>query len=339
MFSIMVTGCSGSEPLAAGGAAGGSTVPERDVPAAGSEPIAAGHGACIRDGECVVRKVAEGLPGVSPIAYSDGLVWAVGNKSVVRVDASGTKVFETDSPPGFGVAAIGGFVFWDFDDDLLVLDPRGKVHGLSTSRCDGDSPLDLNVHDAHLYYRCGDSVYALDAHAIDIENVRTTAARNTSYIAGIGRYPHALTVDTDGTLYWADRRHTGSGPLELMKRGRSDETVAKVDDTYRTPALVATPTHLVFADYQRKSVVAIPKNGGAAAPVAEGQEDTYQMTSDASGVYWASRQGIMRAELDGSGARLLAKVDFASFVGKVALSPESIYWTSPGDGTIYAMGK
>lgn len=73
--------------------------------------------------------------------------------------------------------------------------------------------------------------------------------------------------------------------------------------------------------------------------MAEKQGDTYQMTADASSVYWASLQGIMRAELDGSGARLLASFEFATFVGDVAVSPDAIYWTSPGDGAIYEMKK
>ena len=220
LFAIAVSGCSGPET-----AAGDADHATGDAPAAAAADgmgaaagaPAARNGACIERGECAVRTIADELPNVSPITSSEGVEWAVANRKVVRIDASGAKTFETDSPPGFKVAAVGGFVFWDFDDYLLAMAPDGEIEDVITSDCDDDSPRDLTVHESQLYYRCSNTLYALDVPAIDLENVRTTAARNTSYVAGLAGYPHALTVDNDGALYWADKDRSSSGAPSTRK--------------------------------------------------------------------------------------------------------------------------
>ncbi|MDF2696772.1 MAG: hypothetical protein K0S65_5155, partial [Labilithrix sp.] len=85
-------------------------------------------------------------------------------------------------------------------------------------------------------------------------------------------------------------------------------------------------------------VVAVPKSGGPVLTVAEEQDDTYQIAVDGSGVYWSSCTGLMRANLDGSGARPLIE-GTCKDRGPVALSPETIYWSHKVTGTIDEVRK
>jgi hypothetical protein len=107
---------------------------------------------------------------------------------------------------------------------------------------------------------------------------------------------------------------------------------AGTDATLRDVAIDTTPPPDTLVDAQGAGCVVW--DGGKCSPqvIASNIVGAVDIAIAGSSLYWTYRTGVMRANLDGTGALPITTVETSPF--RLATDATSVYWTDPGAGTV-----
>lgn len=148
----------------------------------------------------------------------------------------------------------------------------------------------------------------------------------------------AITAAHPDFLFWtsrADRRLFRTGKLVPLT-DVVDEGVSPY-----APLGVAAVAGTVYWSDSRTSgaILSHPAaGGGAAEPLASGQDFPLYLATDAAHVYWTNAGGlVLRAELDGGGLTMVATSPGDGPAGALVVDGEQVYFADNGGGRVLAI--
>jgi hypothetical protein len=323
-------GCSGGS-----GEAGAST-PGSALPATaetGSEPGAAAPGTrgCVTQrGECSSEAIATGLKRADALTHAGGTLWIATDDGLTSIRGAERRVFPK-AHVRFRVAVLDGAVAWD-DGGIYMMPADGSNEPYSiASRDDYDDPELLTIASDDFLFKRGSTIYSFEPGKHGYYGWTSVSADVSAFVV------------EGKDVYYASGPYSAPSKITIGVSGPSSRKLATIEDARWTTAMALTPSHVIFSVYEDRTVRSVPRTGGETRIIARDQVDLFQMTADDSGVYWASRAGVMWAALDGSESRVLVAVDWDAsgkgFVGKVATSDDSVFFTDPGRNAVFRIAK
>jgi sugar lactone lactonase YvrE len=227
--------------------------------------------------------------GEGPVTLASGLIWPFG----LVVDEASVY-----------------FTLYDGDGAVMKVPKAGGE--AATLLAGLDYPDQMVMDDTHLYFTVSGAGQVLKMSK-DGGDVTTLASRQGG--------PSGIAADATN-LYWANNF---SGSLvSVSKSGGSTITLVIGE---QIPYRVAAGTTDLFWSGFPPGLRAVPKTGGSAVQIVNGNPRT--MATDGDGVYWTDTGDatVKRADQDGSDLQIIAVLEGGAFPDGIAVDETHVYFT------------